>query len=95
MLTNPQALASKNEPPPPPFLGGMFLALGSIAVLGGWSMGALSILACRNLKNRTGKKLIQVASGLQCINMPLGTILGIFTFLVLERESVRRLFGER
>lgn len=94
MLTNPSALSSKNEPAPPAFMGAMFVIMGSLVVLGGWSVGALSILASRHLRNRTGKKLIQVASGLMCINMPLGTILGVFTFIVLERPYVRRLFDQ-
>jgi hypothetical protein len=95
MLVNPTAMASKNEPAPPAFLGAMFIAMGSFAVIAGWTIGILSFLAGRNLKRRTGKKLIQVASGLMCLNMPLGTVLGVFTFLVLERESVRKLFEPR
>jgi hypothetical protein len=33
-----------------------------------------------------------VGAGLSCMNMPLGTILGVFTFLVLGRPSVRALY---
>ena len=34
-----------------------------------------------------------VVAGLNCLNMPLGTILGIFTILVLNRDSVQRLYA--
>jgi len=33
-----------------------------------------------------------VIAGLSCLNMPLGTVLGIFTLIVLSRESVKVLF---
>jgi hypothetical protein len=31
-------------------------------------------------------------SGVECLVMPYGTVLGVFTLIVLTRESVRPLF---
>ena len=37
--------------------------------------------------------LIMIFSALHTINIPLGTALSIYTFMVLSRESVKRRFG--
>jgi len=33
-----------------------------------------------------------VVSGIECILTPLGTVLSVFTIIVLMRESLKRLF---
>jgi hypothetical protein len=35
-----------------------------------------------------------VVAGLNCAQMPLGTVLGVFTLMVLSRESVKSLYSE-
>ena len=32
-------------------------------------------------------------AGIECIFMPVGTVLGVFTIIVLVRNSVKALFG--
>jgi len=34
-----------------------------------------------------------VMACLSCVNMPLGTVLGVFTIVVLVRPGVKELFG--
>ena len=51
-------------------------------------LGIGNILSGRFLGNRRHRIFIMVVSGFNCLNMPLGTILGIFTFIVLLRPSV-------
>jgi hypothetical protein len=34
-----------------------------------------------------------VVAGIECIVMPFGTVLGVFTLVVLSRESVKTLFA--
>ena len=36
-----------------------------------------------------------MVAGLNCLHMPLGTLLGVFTFIVLARPSVQALFEQR
>ena len=33
-----------------------------------------------------------VIAGINCLHIPLGTLLGVFTLVVLGRESVRKLY---
>jgi len=35
-----------------------------------------------------------VTASLLCMMVPFGTVLGVFTLIVLSRDSVRRLYGE-
>ena len=35
-----------------------------------------------------------VIAGISCLFVPYGTILGVFTFIVLQRSSVEKLFEQ-
>ena len=51
------------------------------------------ILAAAGLRNRTRYVLVLVMSGMACLSVPLGTGLGIWTIIVLQRPSVKALFN--
>jgi len=73
----------QGEPPPP----GLFLVLAGvigIIILLGWTFGAVQIYAGRCMKNRQHPLLITIIAGLECIFIPWGTALGVFTFMVLN-----------
>ncbi len=57
------------------------------------AVAALSYLTGRFLSRRQHHTFCVVISALNCMYMPLGTALGVFTILVLQRPSVRTLFG--
>ncbi len=63
-------------------------------VLGVWfvSCGVGNLLSGIFLRARTHRGFSLVVAGLNCINMPFGTILGVFTIVVLLRDSVRELY---
>lgn len=46
----------------------------------------------KNLREKRNRTLCQVVAGLICLSVPLGTLLGVFTFLVLGRPSVMAKF---
>ena len=56
------------------------------------TIGGLKFLAYRRLKQRRSRILCMVVAGVCCLGVPYGTLLGIFTFVVLTRPSVVRLF---
>lgn len=77
----------------PPDMGYVFAAMGSVVVLGGWTLGGLTVYAGRCLKMRKNYTFIQVTAGLNCVCVvPIGTALGVYTFVVLARPSVKALF---
>jgi hypothetical protein len=81
-----------NEPPPA-FLGGFFVVFGLIFVGIFGVLGALILFAGRNLSKRRSYTFCFVVACLVCLWMPLGTVLGIFTIIVLTRDSVKALFN--
>ncbi|MES2598911.1 MAG: hypothetical protein V4662_26500 [Verrucomicrobiota bacterium] len=77
---------------PPSWFGWIFVGLGSIFVLIGWTMAALTYLSGRYMAQHRKWLFTMVIAGIQCAFVPLGTVLGIFTLIVLQRDSVRRLY---
>jgi hypothetical protein len=97
-VTNPHSFdGPKSTPssggPPPAFLGYMFMGIGGGAVALGWLLGGLTIYAGLCIARRRAPVFCQVIAGLNCLHMPLGTALGVFTLIVLNRPSVKALFA--
>jgi hypothetical protein len=68
-----------------------YLFMGAV-LLTGLILNALSGLFLLRKRNRVYSLII---GGLNCLQIPFGTALGVFTILVLSRESVRQLYLER
>ncbi len=66
-------------------IAGFFLVLGLVYV-------ALNLLAGWWLHRRRAYLGCMVVSGLNCFNMPLGTILGVATIVLLADNEVRAMF---
>jgi len=54
----------------------------------------LHFLAAAGLKKRTRYVLVLVMSGWSCLHFPLGTALGVWSIIVLQRPGVKALFGK-
>ncbi len=74
--------------PPPPFLGWMFIGFGAAFVVFGWIVAILTAIAGLRLKQRRSRVFCMVVAAIQCLNMPLGTMLGVVTLIVLSRPTV-------
>jgi hypothetical protein len=77
---------------PPPELG--YIMAGFMGVM--WFF-ILAVAICLGLtahwlRKRTHRTFCFIVACILCINVPLGTILGVFTILVLQRPSVKELF---
>ena len=81
-----------NEPPPELF-GGIFVGVGIVLMLIFFALAFLAFWAGRSLSKHKNYTFCMVIGGLVCLSMPLGTILGIFTIIVLARDSVKALFN--
>ena len=62
------------------------------AILVGWSFAATILIAGRRLSQRRSHTFCLVAACLACLFMPFGTILGVFTLLVLLKPGVKQRF---
>jgi len=80
---------------PPAVVGWLFVILGSGLILLGWTFAALVLIAGRFIARRQGHTFCFIVACVECLWMPFGTCLGVFTILVLNRASVNELFKPR
>ncbi len=81
-----------NNPPPPAF-GWLFILVPAMFILIGWALSVSIIMAGLRLKRRTSHTFCLVVAGLECTLFPFGTVLGIFTLVVLLKDSAKELFS--
>jgi len=79
---------------PPPAFGWIFVIMGSVFILLGWTLAILLLIAAGRLRKRCGWTFCFVVACISCLFMPMGTVLGVFTILVLSREAVKAAFGQ-
>ena len=79
---------------PPAAFGWFFVVMPALMIAVGWSVAVLVLIAGRFLGRRTQHLYCLVVAGIECLFMPFGTILGVFTLIVLLRPSVKMLFDE-
>jgi hypothetical protein len=80
---------------PPEFLGWIFVGVGSFLFLLGIAMAICILIAGRCLSRRKRYTFVLVMACIECLFFPFGTILGVFTIVVLSRQSVKNLFSGR
>ncbi|MEI8123496.1 MAG: hypothetical protein WCI20_15850 [bacterium] len=78
--------------PPPAFIGWLFIIMGSVFIVLGWSMAICIIIAGRQLKRHRNRMFCMVVAGLECMFMPFGTILGVFTLIALNKDTIKEMF---
>jgi len=66
-----------------------YLIFGTFTIVAGTANASSGWL----IRNRRGRVFSLVVAGLNCMGLPFGTTLGVFTFVVLLRESVAELYA--
>ncbi len=79
-------------PPEAASMGWLFIGMGALFIVGGWGLAVVMLLCGRWLSARRNHAFCFVVSCIECAFMPLGTILGVFSLVVLQRPSVKSLF---
>jgi hypothetical protein len=88
----PEKFAGKGEPPPA-FFGWFFVVFAAVFITMGWIFAAFVLAAGRFLARRKHYLFCLVMAGVECIFIPFGTVLGVFTIIILMREPVKQLFA--
>ncbi|MCL4216921.1 MAG: hypothetical protein KJ052_07955, partial [Candidatus Hydrogenedentes bacterium] len=85
----------ENDPEAPllVFMGVFFVVIGLSVMAMFWALGCFLIYGGRCLQHRRRWTLCLVVAACACMFMPFGTILGVFTIIVLNRPVVRAMFG--
>jgi hypothetical protein len=91
IIVSPETMAS-DDSAPPAFMGWLFVIMGGLFIIFGWIFAICVFLAGRFLTRRKHRIYCLVVAGIACLFMPFGTVLGVFTIVVLSRESVKQLF---
>ena len=92
MIVAPEKWGMKS--PEEGLVGWFFVAIASALILFGWTLAAGVAFAGRSLGQRRRYTFCIVAAALSCVMcMPFGTVLGVFTIVVLLRPQVKAAFG--
>ena len=76
----------------PEFPAFIFVVIGFFIFIVMVACGVLKLLVHQRLKQRRSRVFCMVVAGLCCLGVPYGTVLGVFTFMLLTRPSVIRQF---
>jgi hypothetical protein len=93
LFSNPDMWKSQTQAmPPKAFLDAFiwFYLFMGVLLLTGLVLNVLSGLFLLHKRNRVFSLII---GGLNCLQIPFGTALGVFTIIVLSRDSVRELYS--
>ena len=89
----PEVFESDGEAPPA-FLGWFFVIFAGMFIITGWVLAGFIITAGRFLARCRHRLFCLVIAGIECAFIPFGVVLGVFTIIVLMRESVKELFSK-
>ncbi|HSB11840.1 MAG TPA: hypothetical protein VLM38_20300 [Blastocatellia bacterium] len=93
MIFAPERLSgSEHTPGPERMFGLFFVVLASAFIILGWALAAANVYVGRCLTRREKHTFCLVVAAVNCINTPIGTVLGVFTIIVLMRPSVKAMF---
>lgn len=93
MIVDPSLFqTAPGSPPPPAFTGYIFAAMGSAVIVMGWTIGGATIYSGRCIARQRHRLFSCIVAGVNCLSIPFGTILGIFTLIVLCRPSVKGMY---
>jgi hypothetical protein len=92
VFTNPQFWQNQKQGPPPPEIFAAFKWF--YLFFGAWFLasGVLNVISGLCLRARKYRAFSLVVACVNCLHIPLGTVLGVFTIVVLVRDSVRELY---
>lgn len=78
--------------PPPQLFGTIFIVIGSCFIAFFMTVGILNLISAGSMQVRKRRMLSLIVAGVNCAFMPIGTALGVFSFIVLLRQSVRGMY---
>jgi hypothetical protein len=85
-------VTSVPEGVPPAAAGILMAGFAFVGLLLGWGFGAATIFSCYSIRQRRRRTFSFFVAAINCALFPFGTLLGVFTIIVLSRESVKQLY---
>ena len=84
--------AEQNDRFPAEAFGWIFGVFGLAFFIVFVTFAVMKFLTARHLKQRRSRTLCLVSAAISLIGIPYGTVIGVYTFSVLSRPSVRQAF---
>ena len=75
-------------------MGWLFVVFAGVWIIAGLVFSVLLVVSGRNLVRHQHHMFCLVMAALACMFIPFGTVLGVFTIILLMRDSVKILFGK-
>ncbi len=96
-LSEDLVASDPNAPPPGviQLIGGVLAAVGVVIALLQFVSAVLLTMTARFISMRQYRTFCLVTAGLTCLSVPLGTALGVYTFVILTRPDIIERFGGR
>ncbi|MBE2214847.1 MAG: hypothetical protein IAE82_13320 [Opitutaceae bacterium] len=95
IMTNPAMFPAPQGGPPPPdpeaffaFFRWFYVIMAGVMI----AAGIANLISGFCLLRRKARLFSMVVAGFDCMAFPFGTVLGVFTLIVLARDSVRELY---
>lgn len=95
MVTGHFPAAGRPGEPDPALFGWFFIVFAACFIVAGLAFSAVLAYAGRCLRQRRRHTLCLVTAAISCAFFPFGTVLGVFTLIVITKPSVKSLFAAR
>jgi hypothetical protein len=92
IISHSPEMLTKTGQQSPAFVGWFFGVIGLTFFLVGLALAAAKLRTAICIRNRKSRTFCLVVAGITCLGIPYGTTLGVFTFIIMGRDSVARLF---
>ncbi|MEQ8818890.1 MAG: hypothetical protein RLY93_01500 [Sumerlaeia bacterium] len=94
MVVAPETMTGNNPnvEPPPAFMGVFFVGFGLVAVALAWAMGLAMLFSGKFMRERRHHMFCFIVSILMCLNMPIGTIIGVLSLMCLIDDETKAEF---
>lgn len=93
MIASP-GVATRHNEPAPALVGYFFVGFAAVFILLGWTAAICTIISGRMIAKRKSRMFSFVMGAILCMFMPFGTVLGVFTLILLNKESVKSLYAQ-
>jgi hypothetical protein len=93
MILMPETFTDGGGEAPPKFIGYFFAFMGGAAFVLGIVFSCFIVYSGRLLQTQRKRMFSFVMACIECIFMPFGTVLGVFTIIVLSKESVKKRYA--
>jgi hypothetical protein len=95
VFANPRMWQGHGQSPPPAQFFALFRWLYLVFAIWLVASAILNLVSALFLRARIHRTFSLVVAAIDCLHVPLGTVLGVFTIIVLLRDTVRELYEAR